>query len=44
MELLNVGLKGRDKYTKLDHGVQQMRPQVLPIFSGSKALSFMFKL
>ena len=28
MELLNVGRKGRDKYTKLDHGMQHMRPEV----------------
>lgn len=27
MELLNVGRKGRDKYTRLEHGIQQMRPQ-----------------
>jgi hypothetical protein len=28
MELLNVGRKGREKYTKLEHGLQPMRPDV----------------
>ena len=28
MELLNVGRRGRDKYTRLEHGLQAMRPKV----------------
>lgn len=28
MELLNIGRKGRDKITRLEHGVQAERPQV----------------
>ncbi len=36
MELLNKGRKGRDKYTKLDHGVQHMRPQVPSHLCGVK--------
>ena len=28
MELLNVGRRGRDKVTRLEHGVQTERPQV----------------
>ncbi|KAK9903322.1 hypothetical protein WJX75_002770 [Coccomyxa subellipsoidea] len=30
MELLNVGRKGREKYTKLEHGLQPMRPDGWP--------------
>lgn len=28
MELLNVGRQGKDRYKKLEHGLQHMRPKV----------------
>ena len=28
MELLNVGRRGKDRYTRLEHGLQHMRPKV----------------